>query len=111
MASANDAIVYALTTSKAMLGRYTEDLSPQEMLHRPTPKANCAAWLVGHLALSDRRTLKLLGAADVPPLPDGFEHRFSREEGCPQANDFGDPSVAMRVFNEHRDALVAFLGS
>ena len=105
MPTANDVIAHSLTLSGAMLHRYADDLTPQEMLHRPTPKANCAAWTVGHLAMSDRYALKMLGGA-LPELPEGFDKRFSRDEGCPQAEEFGDVSAILPVFDQHRDALI-----
>lgn len=110
MSTANDAIAFALTTSQTMLKRFVADLGPQDYLHRPAPKANCAAWLVGHLALSDRATLKRIGAP-LPELPAGFDHKFSREEGCPQAEEFGDVSQLMGVFDEHRNRLIAAVKS
>ena len=99
----NDAIAHSLMMSGAMMHRYVDDLSPQELLHRPTPKANCAAWLIGHLILTERHALGLLGVTDLPALPDGFEKRFSRDEGCPQANEFGDTSALMGLFDQHRN--------
>ena len=105
MPTASDVIVHALTCTHLMVNRFTADLQPAEYLHRPTPKANCAAWTMGHLALSDRNCLKKLGG-ELPPLPDGFEKRFSRDEGCPQAGDFGDVGHIMPIFNEHRTRLI-----
>jgi hypothetical protein len=105
MQSVNEAIAHSLTVSQALLNRYTNDLKSEEYLHRPTDKANCAAWLIGHVTLSDRRTLEALGG-DPPPLPDGFAQRFSRDEGCPQAGDFGDVTGLMGIFNENRNRLI-----
>ena len=106
MQTVNDTIAQALTQSAMLLNRYTADLTPQEYLHRPTPKANCVAWTIGHLILSDRGVLKRLNVADLPALPDGFEKRFSRDEGCPQANEFGDVSLLLPLFNQHRQRLI-----
>lgn len=106
MAAVNDAIVYALEFAQGMLHRFTKDLNPTEYLHRPTPKANCAAWIVGHLAVSERSALKALGQP-LPEVPEGFEHRFSREEGCPQAEEFGDVKALLPIFDEHRNRLIA----
>jgi len=107
MQSANETLAHSLTNSKFMLHRFTDDLKSEDFLHRPTPKANCTAWLVGHLALADRRMLTLLGAGDLPSLPAGFEKQFSRDEGCPQAQAFGDVSVLLPIFDQHRDRLIA----
>ena len=101
----NDAIVYALTGGGQLVRRFVEDLKPEEFLHRPSPNANCVAWVVGHLALSDRNALKRLGAS-LPELPAGFEHRFSRDEGCPQAKEFGDVSNLLSIFEDHRRRLI-----
>jgi hypothetical protein len=102
----NDAIAKALATSHALLKRYTADLTAQDYLHRPSPTANCAAWTIGHLVLTERRCLGTFGVTDLPPLPDGFDKMFSRDEGCPQASTFGDVSVLMPLFDRHRERLI-----
>ena len=103
----NDIIAKALANSQALLHRYVADLTPQEYLHRPTAKANCAAWTIGHLALTDRRCLaNTFGVGDLPPLPEGFEKTFSRDEGCPEAASFGDVSMLMPLFDQHRNRLI-----
>lgn len=105
MPTANDLIVHSLTVSQVLFQRYTADLTAPEYLHRPTEKANCAAWTIGHVTLSDRRVCRAFGG-DLPPLPEGFEHRFGQGEGCPQAGEFGDVSGLMPLFNEHRSRLI-----
>src|SRR5829696_6027209 len=105
MSTATDLIAHSLSISQALLQRYTADLTGPEYLHRPAERANCAAWTIGHLTLSDRRALAHFNV-EPPPLPEGFEDRFSREEGCPQAGDFGDVSALMPIFNENRARLI-----
>jgi hypothetical protein len=104
MSTVNDLLVLGLVNTQALLKRYVADFSPKEYLHRPSPNANCAAWTVGHLAMTDRHLLKLFGAA-LPEISAGFDKRFSRDEGCPQAEDFGDVSTVVPVFDQHRDRL------
>ncbi|HTL30449.1 MAG TPA: DinB family protein [Tepidisphaeraceae bacterium] len=105
MSTAQDMIANSLTSSKGLVTRYTSDLTPKEYLHRITPQANCVAWLLGHLTLSDRRLVTMLGGSP-PALPDGFEKQFSRDEGCPQANEFGDTTRLLSIFEQTRDALI-----
>src|SRR4051812_9019456 len=105
MPTPNDVIIHSLETALMVLGRFVDDLTPQEMLHRITPKANCAAWTIGHLVLSERRGLTTFGL-EPPALPDGFDKRFSRDEGCPQASEFGDVTILMPMFRLHRLALI-----
>lgn len=101
-------IIHALDMSTMMLQRATDDLTSEEMLHRPVPAANCTAWLIGHLILTERSALKRLAvpADALPGLPDGFDKRFSRDEGCPQAIEFGDVSILIPLFLRQRELLV-----
>jgi hypothetical protein len=106
MPTANAALAHVLFASQKLLQRYTADLTPAEYLHRPSPTANCAAWIIGHLTLTERRALTMFAVADLPAVPEGFEKRFSRDEGCPQAYEFGDVSQLMPLFDEHRGRLI-----
>ena len=106
MSTAADLIAHSLTVSQSLMVRYTNDLKAEEYLHRTSEKANCAAWTIGHLILTERGMLKQLGITDLAALPDGFEHRFSRDEGCPQAHEFGDVTTLMPLFNEHRNRAI-----
>ncbi len=106
MSSPNDVIVHSLSVSQALLNRYTADLTPEEYLHRPVKDANCVAWLIGHLILSERGVMQKLEIEGAPTLPEGFEKRFSRDEGVPQAETFGDVTTLMPLFNLHRELVI-----
>lgn len=105
MSDAGNAIAYAITTSQMLLDSFVKDLTPQDYLHRPAAGANCAAWIVGHLILTDRQALGRLGVKDLPALPEGFEKRFARDEHAPSAPDYGDTSVLRSLWNQHRQLL------
>jgi len=106
MPPAQDVIAFNLEASQKMLNRFLADLTPQDYLHRPTPMANCAAWIVGHLVMADRRWLKLIGVKDLPSLPEGFEQRFARTEEAAKACEFGEVAGLKPLFNEHRRRLI-----
>lgn len=108
MMTANGAIVFSLKTSKDLMHRFVEDLRPEEYLHRPAPKANCVAWLLGHLILTERRALANLGVpqGEMPQLPEGFEKRFARDEAAPGAADFGDVTPLLPLWERHRQMLI-----
>jgi hypothetical protein len=106
MPTANDLIAYTLAATQQMLTNFCQDLTPQEYLHRPCTGGNAAAWLVGHLILTERHLLTRAGVTDLPPLPDGFEKRFSREPEAPKASDFGDVSILLPLFTQHRQLLI-----
>ena len=102
-----DTIVYNLEKSQALFHRYLDDLKPAEFEHQPCPGANCAAWVVGHLALVDRRRLTALGA-ELPPLPVGFEERFAATRAAAGTQGgYGDPKELVALFDRHRDKLIA----
>ena len=105
MKTANDAIVFALQSSSMMIQRFCEDLSQSEYLHRPFAGTNCAAWIVGHLTVSDCNVHKSL-EVQPPVLPEGFTERFSREGSAPQASDFGDVTKLVPLFSEVRGSLI-----
>lgn len=108
MWTAATATAFALDASKKYLDRLLDDLSASDWLCRPTAKANCAAWIVGHLIISDRSALKRAGATDLPALPEGFEQRFGRGEEAPAAADFGDTSILRPLYDKTRRQLVDF---
>ena len=95
--------------SLGMIEMFAGDLSAEQMLHRPCDGANCAAWTIGHLVLTDRSFLKRFGVGedDLPALPDGFEERFSRSEEAPKAEDFGSTSHLIPLLRQHREMLAA----
>lgn len=104
------AILYSLRLSGNMTQLWTADLSRQELHHRIVPAGNCAAWILGHLVLSERSSLRAVGVAReaLPALPDdGFEQRFARDEAAPRAEHYGDAEILPSVFKQHRDALIA----
>jgi DinB superfamily len=106
-ANPKDAIAYSLRTSKALLHRYLDDLRPDEFEHRPCQGANNAAWIVGHLVRTDRRSLGWLGATDLPAVPEGFEERFApTRTAAAGKGGYGDPKELVALFDSHRDRLI-----
>jgi uncharacterized damage-inducible protein DinB len=106
MPTPNDVIVHSLTVAQQLLNRYCEDLTPAEYLHRPCAGSNCAAWLLGHLVISERSALGRVGVSDLPALPEGFDKRFARDAATAQAAEFGDVTTLLPLFNRHRQLLI-----
>jgi len=105
-----EAIVYAMKTSKLIVHRFIDDLKPAEFEYQPTPGGNCAAWILGHLTLTDRRSLVWLGATDLPTLPPGYEEMFQRTgQKAGDQKGYGDPKVLVNLFDAHRDQLAEVL--
>ena len=107
--TSKDAILYALRFSGNFMSMMTADLSRQDLHHRVVPNGNCAAWILGHLILSERGMFKLLGIAPeaLPPLPDdGFAARYAQSEAATRAEHYGDADILPALFQEHRQALM-----
>jgi hypothetical protein len=56
----------------------TDDLTETEFKHQPVPGANSAAWIVGHLAVTARRTALRVGATGLPELTEEFIAPYSQ---------------------------------
>ncbi|HSV14436.1 MAG TPA: DinB family protein [Tepidisphaeraceae bacterium] len=104
-----DVIAYSLALSRQMLGTFTADLNGADWLARSAQKANCAAWIIGHLVMTERRALTFAGVTDLPPLPAGFEQRFARDEHAAAAGDFGDTSILVPLFDQHRAMTIDYV--
>jgi uncharacterized damage-inducible protein DinB len=106
-ATVNDVIVFGLKASHARLHMYIDDLKPAEFAHQPFPGVNSIAWILGHLALTDRRILGLLGA-ELPPLADGFDTPFkTTKQPAIQQTDLGNPADLIATLDAHRTKLIA----
>ncbi len=109
--TSRDAILFSLRQVAGLVQMFTADLDHQQMHHRVVPAANATAWILGHLVLSERRALKMLGQDDLPALPEGFEERFARNDEATQSADYGDATMLPALFAEHRQRLVAAVES
>ena len=108
LSTPNEAIAYGLRTSKALFHRFLDDLKAEEFEKQPIAGANCAAWVVGHLTMTDRRTLAGLGVTDLPELPAGFEPRFATTRTLAGSQcGYGDAKQLVALFDAHRDRLIA----
>ena len=104
--TANEAIEFSLTKSQSLLHRMVDDLKPDEFERQPCLGGNCAAWILGHLVLTDRRVLAMLGRP-VPDLPAGFEEMFqTTRKSAESQSGYGDPKVLISEFDRHRQLLI-----
>ncbi len=73
----NELLAAGYRMGRKMVHGFVDDLAADEFRHQPMPGANCAAWIVGHLAVVARRAASRLGATDLPALTEEFIGRFS----------------------------------
>ena len=102
-------IIAALESSKSWLETYVGDFTDAELLVRPVPGANHAAWQIGNVIGGDPFLVKAeLPDAAFPPLPDGF----AELHGSKGAMKDSDPGFLtkdgyLKLFAEVRAAAVA----
>ena len=107
MPTTNDVIAFVLKGSHARFRAFVSDLKPAEFEAQPIAGMNSVAWMLGHLALTDRRVLGLFGA-EVPSLPDGFADKFqTTKQPAGEQTGLGDPAELVALFDKHRELLIA----
>lgn len=75
--SPNDLLAGGYRMGRQMVHMMVDDLTDAEFALQPVPGANSAAWIVGHLAVTARRTAERLGATDLPLLTEEFIAKYS----------------------------------
>ncbi len=68
-----------LAKDPGFMGMTLGDFSDADMLVRPTPAANHAAWQIGHLIVSETGMINSIKPGAMPELPAGFKEKFTKE--------------------------------
>ncbi len=74
-----DAARTAMTIGDFMVESYLGDITPQEMMERPSPAANHVAWQLGHLISAEKRLVEAAAPGSMPELPAGFAERHTKD--------------------------------
>jgi len=77
--NAKDAVRTSMSIADFMMESYLTDITPDELLVRPAPDANHLAWQIGHLISAERRLVEAAAPGSMPPLPDGFAERHTKD--------------------------------
>jgi hypothetical protein len=104
----NDLLASGIRMSTALVHRMVGDLTPAEFLHQPAPGANCAAWIVGHLATTMNRTLGRLGVEGVPSIPEDVAASFQMtKQPAEKQVGLGDPKDLLGLLDDQATRLQA----
>jgi uncharacterized damage-inducible protein DinB len=98
-----------LAPNLEMLKMTIADFSDADMLARPTPLANHAAWQIGHLAVAERNLVNAFQPGAVPELPAAFAAKFTKETS--KVNDpaaFPKKAELMDALYNTRQATIAW---
>ncbi|HJZ54124.1 MAG TPA: DinB family protein [Gemmataceae bacterium] len=104
----NDVIAGGYRMAKLLVRRMIDDLTPDEFRHQPCPGANSAAWVVGHLAATLRRTAERLGATGLPEVPAELAAKLATtKKPAEDQSGLGDPAALVKLFDVCADAVIA----
>jgi hypothetical protein len=91
---------------------YLGDLTDADLLVRPVPGANHIAWQLGHLIGSENMMLEGVRPKSMPPLPEGFRQKHSKETAkSDDPKNFLTKAEYLELMNKHRASTLAVLDS
>ncbi|MGL4460883.1 MAG: DinB family protein [Planctomycetia bacterium] len=100
-----------LTDTAKLFQWYVADLTDADLLVRPVPEANHAAWQWGHVIVGEQiLVLTQLPETSMPPLPEGFAAAHDTAAATKEVGFFTKDEYAA-LFAANRVATIAALGS
>ncbi|MDB5307567.1 MAG: DinB family protein [Gemmataceae bacterium] len=103
----NDVIAGGYRMTKLLLHRMVDDLTPAEFRHQPVSGANSAAWIVGHLAVTLRRSAERLGVTDLPAVsPDLVAQLTQTGKPAGDQSALGNPAELLALFDTCTDRMI-----
>src|SRR6476620_4806921 len=102
-----NALKIGIDTGRFISVGYLEDLTDQELLHRPAKGANHINWQLGHLIQSENEMINIVAPGAMPPLPAGFAEKYTKDTASSdEASKFLKKAELLKVFEEQRDATL-----
>ncbi len=83
-----DLIRQTIATTDFVCNAYLEDLTEEDLLHRPVAGANHINWQLGHLIAAENMLAEMVKPDSMPALPEGFADKYTKETA-----DSDDPSA------------------
>ena len=74
-----DLLISTLMFNARLIKMTLADFSDADMVVRPVPGANHAAWQLGHMLVSETRMINGIKPGAAATLPDGFPDLFNRK--------------------------------
>ena len=105
--SPNDLLASGYRMGLHMVHTMTDDLTAPEFAHQAVPGTNSAAWIIGHLAVTARRTAERLGATDLPVLTEEFIGRYSvTKKAAGTQTELGTKDDLLKLLDDCVDKLI-----
>jgi DinB family protein len=108
--NAKDAIKMTIDDGKMISTSYVEDLTDQELLHRPCQGANHINWQLGHLIAAEHDLINKAVPGSMPPLPVGFAEKYTKDTAASDnPATFLKKAELLKAFEEQRAGTLAAL--
>ena len=108
--TAKDVLRLTINMGRMITTSYLNDLTDEDLLHRPHPDCNHINWQLGHLIASEHGLINKAVPNGMPPLPAGFADRYSRTTA--RSNDpaaFLTKSELLAAYETQRAGTLAAL--
>lgn len=110
--NAQQAIEANIDTAVMIATGYLEDLTDDEMMHRPHENANHIKWQLGHLIASDNQMINGCCEGALPPLPEGFMEKYSKEtSSVDDPAQFHSKEEYLALYKSQTEAIKAALNN
>ena len=107
--TASELIADALERDLGLLKGTLGDFTDADMLVRPVPAANHAAWQLGHVTVSETNAGNLVRPGSMPELPPGFAARFGKDRAASDDRvGFPAKDELLAQFEKTRRATIAW---
>ena len=107
-----EVILSGFGRSKMVTEMLLGDLSDLDIMQRPVPGANHAAWQLGHLVTSLNYFGEAIQAGSMPALPAGFSEKHTKETATSdEASAFSTKDEYVQLLDQQRTALQTLLGA
>src|SRR3954464_10976140 len=101
--NAKDAIKIGIDMGKYISTGYLEDLTDQELMHRPAKGANHINWQLGHLIAAEHEMTEKVCPGSMPLLPAGFVEKYSKDTASSDdASKFLKKAELLKILEEQR---------
>ena len=108
--NAKDVLRDGFNRARMVTGMVLGDLQNADLLVRPCEGANHIAWQLGHLISAERHFGEAIRPGSMPPLPDGFAEKHSKETAASNdATAFLPKEEYINLYSQQREALVDLL--
>lgn len=107
---ARDALKLSINMGSFIANAYLEDLSDEDLMHRPVDGCNHINWQLGHLISAEHQMINAVCPGTMPDLPEGFAEKYTKETATvDDPGTFHTKAELVAAMQQQRAATLAAL--